>query len=141
MAQRVIIVHSLDHARAALAAAEALSVPLVLASAPGAAAYVGPAWFQNMIVLAAAEFPGVELAAILDCGDRAGDVLAALRQGIGQVRFTGSKAAAVKLTALAERRGAVLLTGRLQGLDLRGRKEPEAACRAWLGGAAVREDE
>lgn len=139
MAERVVIVHSLEQARAALAAAEALDLPLVLASPPGAAAYAGPAWFQQVIALAAAEFPTVKLQAVLDCGARPGDVLAALRQGIGRIRFTGPKAVAGKLAALAEAQGAELLTGRLRGLDLRGRKDPEAACRDWLGGADRRE--
>lgn len=139
MSERIVIVHSLAQARAALAAAATLGCSLTLASPPAAAAYVGPAWFQQMIVLAAADFPEVELRAVLDCGDRAGDVLAALRQGIEWVHFTGRRPVAAKLAALAEQQGAVLLTGRLRGLDLRGQKDPEAACRTWLDSAAQKD--
>lgn len=134
MAGREIIIHSLEHARAAMAAAAALNVPVTLASAPGASAYTGPAWFHEVARMAKAAFPDVEAAATLDCADRPGDVLAALRHGLDSVRFTGRKAVAEKLTAIAEARGAVLVTGRSRALDLRGLADPEAACRQWLAG-------
>jgi len=133
MAGRAIIIHSLEHARAALAAAAALEVPVTLASAPGASAYLGPAWFHEVVGLAIAEFPDVQADATIDCADRAGDVLAALRQGLPRVRFTGRKAVATKLAAIAEAQGAELVTGRFRALDLRGLTDPETACRAWLG--------
>jgi fructose/tagatose bisphosphate aldolase len=133
MAGKAIIIHSLEHARAALAAAAALEVPVTLASAPGASAYAGPAWFQEVVRLAKAEFPGVEADATMDCAERPGDVLAALRQGLLRVRFTGRKAVAEKLAAMAEAQGAELVTGRLRALDLRGLTDPDTACRAWLG--------
>ena len=46
-----VLIHSLADARAALAAAAALGVPVTLASAPGAAGYAGPAWFGEVIAL------------------------------------------------------------------------------------------
>ena len=133
MAGRAIIIHSLEHGRAALAAAAALRVPVTLSSAPGASAYVGLAWFHEVVRLAKAEFPDAEADAMMDCADRPGDVLAALRQGLSRVRFTGRKAIAAKLAAIAEAQGAELVTGRLRALDLRGEVDPETACRAWLG--------
>lgn len=132
MVGRAVIIHSLEHARATLSAAAALGVPVTLASAPGAAAYVGSAWFQEVVRLARAEVPEAGASALLDCANRPGDVLAALRQGLAQVRFTGRKAVAAKLAAIAEAQGAELVTGRLRALDLRGSADPEAACRAWL---------
>lgn len=134
MAGRAIVIHSLEHARVALGAAGALKVPVTLASSPGASAYVGPAWFHEVVRLAKAEFPEVEAVAMMDCAERAGDVLAALRQGLPRVRFTGRKAVAGKLAAIAEAQGAELVTGRLRALDLRGIDDPETACRAWLAG-------
>ena len=79
--QRAITVHSLDQARAALAAAAALDRPVTLVSAPGAAGYAGVAWFRKVVDLAAADQPGVTVTAVLDCADKPGLVLAALRQG------------------------------------------------------------
>ena len=132
MAVRAVIIHSLDHARVALGAAAEAGVPVTLASAPGAAAYTGPAWFREVVRIARADFPQVEVSAVLDCGTRAGDVMAALRLGLERVRFTGKKAVAEKLTAMADAWGAELLTGRIEALDLRGERDPSAACRAWL---------
>ena len=133
MGEKAIIIHSLEHARAALGAAAETGVAVTLASAPGAAAYVGPAWFEEVVRLARAEVPGAQALALLDCAGRAGDVLAALRQGLPRVRFTGPKAVAEKLAAIAEAQGATLVTGRLRALDLHGVADPQTACRRWLG--------
>jgi hypothetical protein len=132
MADKAVIVHSLEHARAALAAAAELGVPVTLASAPGAAAYAGPGWFQEVVALAAAEVPQAACEAVIDCAERQGDVLLALRLGLKRVRFTGPKGAGQKLAAIAEQQGATLVTGRLEALDLSGPADPAGACRAWL---------
>lgn len=132
MAGQAVIIHSLDHARAALGAAAEAGVPVTLASAPGAAAYAGPAWFREVVRTARADYPQVEASAVIDCGGRAGDVMAALRLGLERVRFTGKKAAAEKLAAMARELSAELVTGRLEALDLRAEHDPAAACRAWL---------
>ncbi len=126
------MVHSLEHARNALAAAADLGMPVTLASAPGAAGYAGPGWFVEMVAQARDEFPEVRAGALLDCGDKPGHVLAALRMGLTRVRFTGRKTVAGKLAAIAEAYGAELVTGRLDALDLRLATDPAAACRAWL---------
>ncbi len=132
MARKAVIVHSLAEARAALSAAADLGVPVTLASAPGASAYAGPGWFQEVVAQAAAEVPQADCQAVIDCGDRPGDVLLALRLGLKRVRFTGKKAVAEKLAAIAEQRSATLITGSLRALDLRGAADPDAACRDWL---------
>jgi hypothetical protein len=134
MAEKAVIVHSLEQARAALAAAADLGVPVTLASAPGASAYVGPAWFRELVALAAAEVPEADFEAVIDCADRPGDVLLALRLGFARVRFTGKTAVARKLAAIAGQSGAALVTGRQRALDLRGAAEPAEACRTWLAG-------
>ena len=132
---RVIIVHSIAQAKAALAAAGAVGVPVTLASAPDAAVYQGPPWFRELIDLAVEAFPEVEVEAVLDCGDRPGLVLAALEAGLSQVRFGGSRAMAARLGEIAAARGGRVITGRVTGLDLLDRADPEAACRAWLSGS------
>ena len=134
-----IVIHSLDHARAALRAASTRNLPVVLLSAPGAAAYAGAPWFLRLVEMAAAEHPQARYEAVLDCGSRPGHVLAALRQGAKAVHFSGSKAAAAKLSAIAEAYGARLETGRRQALDLRGEPEPEVACQSWLEKTPVRD--
>jgi fructose/tagatose bisphosphate aldolase len=134
----VIIIHSLEHARAALAAATTLAVPVTLASAPGAGGYAGPAWFAALVETARAEFPGGAVSALLDCGEEPGTVLAAFRHGIRLVRFAGSATAAARLLDIAGPLGAVIERGEIgPALDLLDCGDPEAACRAHLSGNAA----
>lgn len=125
---REIVIHSLDHARAALAAAAALRVPVTLASAPGAAMQVGPLWFKAVIEEARAAYPQVAVTAILDCGDEPGAVMAALRSGLMTLRFSGATETQRKLAAM----GACFAAAATESLDLLDRRDPEAACHAFL---------
>ncbi len=136
MAGRAIIVHSLDHARAAVGAAAEAGVPVTLLSAEGAAGTVGAAWFREVVASASAAHPEVAVTAVLDCGDKAGHVLGALRLGLKRLRFTGRKATAEKLAQIAAREGATLINRRGQALDLLDVPDPAAACRKWLSGGA-----
>lgn len=139
MSGKRIIVHSLDDARAALAAAVELKTAVTLASAHGAGGYAGPLWFKAVIEAAAAEFPGAEMAAVLDCADEAGTVLQALRHGLKRVRFTGNAAALKRLRAIAGKLGATIETARAPAaLDLREAPDPKAAARAYLAEAPPR---
>ena len=128
-----VIVHSLVQARAALTAAAALSKDVTLASAPGAGGYAGPGWFKALTDAAMRAVPGARCAVVLDCGAAPGMALAALRLGLQRVRFTGDAETARRLAAL----GATLDSGDESTLDLRGARQPEARCRAWLAGDAV----
>lgn len=129
-----IIVHSADHAVAALTAAKEAGVAVVLASAPGAGIYGGAGWFAALVAAAADAVPGARSEAVLDCGDAPGAVLAALRAGIGRVRFTGPKRAGDRLAAIAKESGATVDRKALPGLDLARESDPLAACRAFLAG-------
>ncbi len=135
MTGRPIIVHSLKEARAAVAVAAELGVPVTLASAPEAAGYLGALWFRELVQLAREEWPEAEVDALLDCGDHPGHVMAALRQGLKRVRFTGPKSTAATLSGLAAQYDAELVTGALRAHDLVDQAEPETACRRWLAGA------
>lgn len=132
MAECAIIVHSLQEARAAVCAAAEHAVPVTLASAPGAAGYVGALWFREVVAQAAAERPEVTVSAVLDCGDKPGLVLAALRQGLKRVRFTGRRSTAEALAAIARQYRADLVTGALPARDLLDEPDAVAACRRWL---------
>ncbi len=134
MATRVVIIHSLDHARAALAAAAALDLPVTLLSASGAAAYAGAGWFDAVLRQAAAAVPSANFTAVLDCGDRADLVQAALRQGLRNVAYAGPKELARRLADIAGAQGATLHLARPEALDLRDVADPERACRDWLAG-------
>lgn len=125
--RRPIVIHSLEHALAAAAAAEALAVPLLLHSAAGAGSSAGVGWFAAVQAIVAERFPGLDFVIVVDCADEAGTALAALRRGLRHLRFTGPAEAASKLEEL----GAVLVP-EAPALDLLGAKDPAAACRNWL---------
>jgi len=130
-----IMIHSLDDARAALAAASSLGSAVILVSAPGAAAYAGAAWFQRVVEIAATEYPEVKMTAILDCDDAAGHVLGALRAGLRRVRYSGGGEVAAKLAEIARSYGAELVADEIEAFDPRGEKDPADACRRFLAGA------
>lgn len=127
-----VIVHSLDDARAALAAAAALGCPLTLASAPGAAAYAGAAWFRDLVSQARTAHPSVPVVAVLDCGDQPGLALAALRAGLRHLRCAAPPEAAFRLADIAGQLGATVIADIGPAFDPRGARDPVAACRAWL---------
>src|SRR5579864_2025139 len=132
---RRIIIHSLDHARAALDAAAAVGVPVTLASAIGAGGYAGPLWFKAVIEAALHDHPGVTAAAVLDCGDEAGTTLGALRAGLKLVRFTGRDDVRERLAAIAAQLGAAIESGEpVPALDLLDAADPARLCRAYLAG-------
>lgn len=108
----VIVVASLEQGRAAVDAAVAAGGRVVLSSPPGASAYGGVQWFARLAATIAAERPDAVAGWIIDCGDRAGDALEALIAGCPAAAFTGGDAAAARLAAVAQSRGAALLRGR-----------------------------
>lgn len=134
---RPIRIHSLAEAHTACAAAAELKVPLLLVSAPGAAAYAGAGWFRAIADRAAALHPEVTSMAVLDCADRPGDVLGALSAGLATLLFTGRADVAARLADIAAQSGARLLTDLPAPLDLRGVRDPLRACREWLGGQGL----
>jgi hypothetical protein len=95
------VVHHLDQARAALAAAAELGVAIQLRSAPGAAGYAGVGYLRAL-----GEHAGHEL--LIDCGDDAGLVMAALRTGCRQIAFSGRADLGRRLAEMAEQLGATL---------------------------------
>ena len=131
MSARVVF-HSLAHARAALAAAAELGVPLTLQSAPGAAAYAGVGYLKAIADQAAAEHPDVDVAAVIDCGADAGIAMAALRIGWRTIRFSGPAKVRAKLADIAAQTGARLVADEAEALDLLDSGDPLAACRAFL---------
>src|SRR3546814_21156848 len=117
MSERVIIIHSLEQAVTALKVARELGRPVTLASPPGAAAYTGALWFREVVKQAEREVPDAEASSILDCADKPGLVMAAFRQRVLRVRFTGAADAAETLPALAAAESLHLITGPIEDHD------------------------
>jgi hypothetical protein len=97
-----VVVHDLEQARGALAAAAELGCAIDLRSAPGAAAYAGVGYLKAL-----GDAVGHEL--LIDCGDDPGIAMAALRTGCRRVSFAGDAATAQRLGEMAEQVGAILL--------------------------------
>jgi fructose/tagatose bisphosphate aldolase len=130
--RRAIIVHGLEDARAALAAAAELGVPVTLRSAPGAAAYLGAQIFREIIETARAEYPGVDAVGVLDCGEDAGFALAALRNGVERVRVDLPAETRARVADIARQHGAALDDDPVSALDLLDCDTPAERCRKWL---------
>lgn len=130
---RRIIVHSSEHASAAVDAAAALNVSVTLASAAAAGCYGGPAWFKSIVDQAAARHPETPVEAMIDCGDEPGTALAALRMGFKRVRCTGMPAALDRLRTIAAAHQA-MIEGDAPGaaLDLLDSRDAAQACRDFL---------
>lgn len=127
-----VIVHGYDHAVAALEAGAAVDVHVRLLSARGAAAYAGPAWFRDLVVQAKGAVPGAGVTALLDCADRAGDALAAIRAGVPAIAIDLPDAAAAKIADMAAQAGTAIEpyddTGALDLAACRDRDSARRAC-------------
>ncbi len=137
MKNRVIIIHDLEHAKAALSAAGRLGITVTLMSAPGAAAYLGAAVFRDMVAEAARACPDAAYCAVLDCGEDAGLALGALRNGVKRIRVEAACEVKARIAGIAAQTGAMLWREDLEALDLLdgdGAEEAYEACRAWLAG-------
>ncbi len=130
-----LVVHGIDDARQAVAAARDRKTTLTLISAPGAAAYAGPVWFLALVEQARAASPGLTISGVLDCADDPGHAMAALRAGAEAIVFTGDDILAKKLAALAEASGAVVLRRRPPCCDPEFAEDRQAAYAAFLSGA------
>ncbi len=133
MRYRPVIIYGLADARFACSIARESGHGIRLLSAPGAAANMGPLWFQQIVAEIEAEFPDVPLDAVFDCGDEPGHALSALRQGLRHIRYTGPAGSRQKIQGIARRSGARVDTTPPQpAFDPRDHADPAAACREWL---------
>jgi hypothetical protein len=122
-----LVIHDLEQARAALEAARELGILIELRSAPDAAAYAGVGYLKAL-----GELAGQEL--LIDCGDDAGLVMAALRTGCRRLVFSGPAALAARLGDMAAQLGADLRHESVPPacLDLGPDADPGRALREWL---------
>jgi hypothetical protein len=103
----------------ALKAAAHVARSVILVSAADAGIYAGPGWFAALIEAAHEAAPKARFSALLDCGDRPGAVLAAIRAQVEGAIFTGRDDVADRLADIARQHGVGFLTERpTGGLDL-----------------------
>jgi hypothetical protein len=129
MPRPCFIIHDLAQGRAALSAASEAGLGPVLASAPGAAGYLGAGTWRALEELWRREFPETQFLALLDCGDSAGDALAALRAGVTALRLDSHAGTVAKIAAMAEALGATVNPETGPACDLAEHRDPLAAAR------------
>lgn len=139
MTTPAIIVYSLDHATAALSAADACNREVLILSAPDAATTTGVGVFRALIGLVREQFPDTPFTAALDCGDNTGHALAAIRQDVSAVVLSEVCPGRARVAEIARQHGVVLLPADVYGgsdapspLDLMEATAPLAACRDFL---------
>ncbi len=130
--RRAVRVHGLGDAMHAGSIAHELGVAITLFSAPDAVASMGPAWFRDIVRDLERAYPGLDVEAVLDCGDAAGYALAALRSGVKIIRFSGNPSATMKIRDIAGTYGARLVRRPSRILDPRGVQDADEALRKWL---------
>lgn len=113
-----VIVRRLADAQLAIAAAADIGCGVTLLSAPGASAALGVGGFEALAAAARATYPRVPVVTVIDCADRPGDALAALRHGFQWIRCSADGPAGRALAGAAGARGARILTVRPPALDL-----------------------
>lgn len=96
-----VIVHHLAQAKAVLRAAGDGGIDIQLRSAPGAAAFAGVDYLKAL-------GDAVDHELLIDCGDDAGLVMAALRTGCKKLVFSGSSDQQHRLSQMAGQSGALL---------------------------------
>lgn len=99
-----IRVHDYNQARSALEAAEKYGIDLVLLADASAATFGGVGFLRAL-----GDLVGREI--VVDCGDRAGLAMAALRQGMKDIAFDGAARANAALGSIAGNAGANIRAG------------------------------
>ncbi len=129
-----VVFHDLDHAEAALVAADQSTTPVSLCTARGAVRYAGPAYLLDVVRLAVdktASDPKVVRDALIDCRSEPALAFAALRTGWRAVIFSGAKALQHEVAAAADEFGAILIARAPRTLDLLDQDDPMDACLNW----------
>jgi len=129
---RVVVVHTLEQATAALAVAAELKKPIVLQSAPDAIFYAGALYLFKMFEQAQKSQPKAEATCILNCGDARAEAISAMQMGHKHIRSNAEPELREKLANIAESHGITLHTGPYEALDLSTVRNAKTACRAWL---------
>jgi hypothetical protein len=97
---------------------------VTLVTPPGACAYLGLPYLENMIAAAAAEHPGTRFDRVLDAGDDAAIAHTALALGWRTVAYQGPAAVRAKLAAIADQAGATVIENPPTGHDLEDAADP-----------------
>ncbi len=129
---RVVIVHTVEHALTALAAAAEKNAPVILQSGRDAIFYAGSLYLLHMFEAACKAYPGVRATCIVDCADASGEAIAAMQMGHKHMRSSAPEELRAKLADIAQENGIAFYTGEFEALDLLHARDAGKACRDWL---------
>lgn len=129
---RVIIIHNLEQAVAALNVAVKMKTPVVLQSAPEAIFYAGALYLLKLFEQAQKAQPKADAIFILNCGDARAEAISAMQLGHKHIRSNADPELREKLADIAAQHGVTFHTGPYEALDLLGVRHSEKACREWL---------
>lgn len=132
---KLVIVHSLDHAKDALAVAAELKLAVTLQSAPDAIFYAGALYLKALFEQAQSAFPQVDATYILDCADAGSDAIAAMQAGHRHVRSHAPAPLKQKLADIARQYDVRLWDAPYEALDLHGLRDTKATITQFLKGA------
>lgn len=131
------IVHELDHAIAALDAAQRRDTRVMLVSAPGAARSGGAGWWRELIAQAKAKTPAADMISVLDCADEAGMALAAIRAGVEAIAVTTPDATQTRIADIARQASVSLISiSWAEAVDLAHTNDPQVTCENHLASHA-----
>ncbi len=121
--------HSRRQAATALAAGHEAGAPILLVTAPGAAAHAGPEFLLEIYRTAKADVPDAQGDVLIDCGTDVGTAMRALRSGWRQMIFAGDDTVRGKIIDMAEQMDCVVHDARPETTDLNDAGDPAWACR------------
>jgi len=133
MADRVLIVHTLEQATALLA----LNRPVMLQSAPDAIFYAGALYLLSMFREAQKQYPGSDAVFILDCADAGAETIDAIQMGHTHIRSSAPEPLLAKLADIAKQANVIFLDGAYESLDVRHEHDIKAAALTFLTGTAA----
>lgn len=128
--QRVIIIHTLEHALAVLKAAG--KQPIILQSAPDAIYYAGGLYLLKLFEQACKAYPKAKAIFILDCGDAGAEAIAAMQSGHKHIRSSAAPKIRTKLADIAAQHNVAFYDGAYEALDLHKVRDTTNACKTWL---------
>jgi len=127
-----IVIHNIEHARAALKASSATKVSIAIVSAPYAGCYAGVSWFVKIEEKIRKEFSKTKAIFILDCGDEPGVALEAFRLGVKFIFLKGNKKIIKKISEIGLKKKSSLYQKKLKILDLKDKINFSEQCIIWL---------
>lgn len=129
---RVVIIHTLDQAIAALTIAAELQRPITLQSAPGALEYAGSLYLLNLFEQAARAVPSADATFILDSGNDAALAIGAILDGHRILRPSLAAPLFQKLADIAQNHRAQLCENPAKTLDIRHEHDLKTRLGEWL---------